>query len=73
MKIRMVTLAAGPGGIYAPGAIVDLDEAIAAAMVAGGYAVLVGVSPVSPSVLPELGREIAVDTAPKAASRRRRK
>jgi hypothetical protein len=38
MQIRMRTLSAGPSGTRHPGEIVDVSEAEAAALVAGGYA-----------------------------------
>lgn len=36
--IRMFTLAAGPAGVLTPGSVVDVEDAIAAAFVEGGFA-----------------------------------
>jgi len=41
MQVRMVTLAAGPEGIYRPGQVVDVEPERARELVAGGFAVLV--------------------------------
>ena len=38
MKVQMVTLAAGPEGVYPAGAVVDVPEAQAIAWIEGGYA-----------------------------------
>ena len=38
MKVRMRTLAAGPGGVLRPGQVVDLPEKQARALIQGGYA-----------------------------------
>ena len=45
MKIRMITLAAWPGGIAQPGQEVDLPAETAQVFVAGGYAVPVRSAP----------------------------
>lgn len=39
MKIRMLTLAAGPDGVLQAGKIAEVPEATARALIAGGYAV----------------------------------
>ena len=39
MKIRMLTLAAGPDGVLQAGKIAEVPEAKARALIAGGYAV----------------------------------
>lgn len=39
MRIRMLTLMAGPEGIRSPGSVVDLPPADAYALVEGGFAV----------------------------------
>lgn len=38
MRVRMITRYAGPGGVWQPGAVVDLPEGHAVDLVAGGYA-----------------------------------
>lgn len=56
MKIRMLTLAAGPDGVLQAGKIAEVPEARARALIAGGYAV--DVSPKEPNPSPSLkGRE----------------
>jgi len=42
MKVRMLSLAAGPDGVLLPGAEVEIPDDPARALVAGGYAVAVG-------------------------------
>jgi len=41
MKIKMMTLYAGPGGVMTPGSVYDVDQKIGQALVAGKYAVRV--------------------------------
>ncbi len=41
MRVRMITLMAGPGGVYQPGQEVDVDPQIARALAEAGYAVIV--------------------------------
>jgi hypothetical protein len=38
MKIKMLTLAAGPDGINRPGTIIDVDETVARQLISGCYA-----------------------------------
>lgn len=38
MKIRHITLSAGPGGVFRPGDIRDVSEDEARALITGGYA-----------------------------------
>lgn len=38
MRVKLITRMAGPGGVAHPGQIINVDDAIAAALVAGGYA-----------------------------------
>ena len=38
MKVMMKTLCAGPDGIVEPGAVVDVSQDQAQALIAGGYA-----------------------------------
>lgn len=39
MRVRMVTLAAGPAGIWRPGEVVEVDVATASTLLAAGAAV----------------------------------
>ena len=39
MKIKMLTLAAGPDGINRPGTIIDVDETVARQLIGGCYAI----------------------------------
>lgn len=39
MRVRMLTLSAGPGGVFLPGREYELDSVEAQALCAGGYAV----------------------------------
>lgn len=50
MRVRMVSLAAGPDGSWPPGSVLELPDDLARALVAGGYAVAVGelVEPTAP-------------------------
>lgn len=70
MRLRMVTLAAGPDGVYLPGSIVEVEDETAARMVAGGYALPVDIPLVSPSAVAH-GQERAVNPAPGMAERRK--
>lgn len=38
MRVRMVTGAAGPQGVWPPGAVIEASESLALALIAGGYA-----------------------------------
>lgn len=38
MKIKMLTRAAGPDGVWEPGRVLHVDNDIGEALVAGGYA-----------------------------------
>ncbi len=42
MRVRMVTLAAGPGGVRRPGDVIDVSSHEARDLLEGGYAVPVG-------------------------------
>ena len=71
MKVRMITLCAGPGGIWPPGSIVDLPDEQARQFVAGGYAVAVGAK------TPSLARESAAvepeENAARPAAKRKKR
>lgn len=41
MRVRLIAIYAGPRGAFAPGTVLDLPDAEAAALVRGGYAALV--------------------------------
>lgn len=58
MKIKMLTLSAGPGGVLTPGSITEMPTAQAQNMIAGGYAVEVEVKKAAP-VKPEAEIETA--------------
>ncbi len=38
MRVRMLATAAGPGGVFLAGQVVDIDPKLAKAFIAGGYA-----------------------------------
>lgn len=67
MKVKMVTLAAGPEGMLRPGAEIDLPQEKAMALIEGGYAVPVHVVRETATVEPP---EQAVE--PESKPRRRR-
>lgn len=74
MKVRMMSLAAGPDGSWPPDSVHDLPDGLARALVAGGYAVAVDAAG-SPSAGsgggPHLaGVEHAIDARVVAAERR---
>jgi len=72
--VRMITLMAGPGGIFQPGQVVNLPAKAAQALVAGGYATAEG-TPLATSPGGE-GEETAavepVERAVKPSPRRRK-
>lgn len=43
MRVRMLTLAAGPMGVFPPGSVREVSESDAAALIGGGFAVPVDV------------------------------
>jgi len=45
MRVRTLTLRAGPDGIVQPGSVLEVSEAEAHALVARGYAELIGPEP----------------------------
>ena len=77
MRVRMVTLAAGPDGIALPGSVIDVADAVGVALCAAGYAVAVAGSTGSPTgtgPAPHMtGVEHAIDPAPMTAEKRKRK
>jgi hypothetical protein len=38
MRVKMITTAAGPDGVFLAGQVVDIEEKLAKAFIAGGYA-----------------------------------
>jgi hypothetical protein len=58
----MTALAAGPDGVLRPGTAVDVPDAQAADLIAGGYAIDI------PTPEPETATEAAAETAAAAAS-----
>ena len=71
MRLRMVTLAAGPDGIHLPGSIIEVEDEAAARMVAGGYALPVDIPLVSSSAVSH-GAERAINPTPHTAERRKK-
>lgn len=53
MKIKMITLAAGPEGVKHPGKIYDVSDTEAKAFVTGGYAEYVGAAPAETIAQPQ--------------------
>lgn len=53
MKIKMLTLLAGPAGVRQPGSVHDVPTAEAEALIAGGYAEKVKASSADPVLAPE--------------------
>ncbi len=45
MKVKLLTLMAGPEGTFSPGAVLDLEAEKAKVLVAGGYAILLETEP----------------------------
>ncbi len=76
MRIRMITLAAGPEGIWRPGQILDVTPAAARQMTLGGFAVALEEPPVDPpgGAVPGPGVETATrERRETAVGRRQRK
>jgi len=71
MRVRMVTLAAGPDGVAPPGSEIDVADAVGVALCAAGYAVAVAGEGQTPPLL--AGAERAVDPGPMTAEKRKRK
>jgi hypothetical protein len=65
MRVVMVTIAAGPEGVWLPGMEVDVTDAVGANLIAQGYAVAVTMAP--PAV------ERAVSQAAVQAERRNKR
>ena len=70
MKVRMVTLMAGPDGVVMPGSQIDVPDAFGVALCADGYAVAVEGEGQTPPHMAEIER--AVDVAAVTASKRKR-
>lgn len=49
MKVKLITLMAGPEGTFSPGAVLNLESEKAIALVTGGYAI--SLEPNSESVI----------------------
>ncbi len=58
MKIRLITLMAGPEGVFPPGSVIEVSPEEARALVAGGYA-----EPVLRTAAPAKAEPPAVETA----------
>jgi len=66
MRVRMKTQYAGPGGSAGPGVTIDLEEAEANGLIAGGYAEAVPAAPElapEPAAAPEAAPVPAIETA----------
>ena len=49
MKVRLLTLMAGPTGVVEPGQEIEVDGEMAHALIAGGFAVTLGGRPSAPA------------------------
>lgn len=67
MRVRMLTLSAGPAGVVQPGAVVEVSDEEGRALIAGRYAELVEV-PIKAAVPVETA---TLEGAPEAAVARR--
>jgi hypothetical protein len=75
-RVKLLTLMAGPTGVFQPGQIVTISTDMATALVAGGYAEMVDqvADPVEASGLPAAAPsggppvELAIDVAPETAT-----
>lgn len=69
MRVLMRTQYAGPSGSAAPGGIIDLSEAEAGGLIAGGYAEAVetALAPI-PAPVAEAVAEAAIAAAPETAT-----
>lgn len=70
MRVRMVTLAASPAGVFHAGEVWEFGETEARALVAGGYAVALDPQPAAAAPAP-VARE-TTDVAPNETAALRR-
>lgn len=71
MKIRLISLMAGPAGVVQPGQVIDMQpDSYAEAMVAGGYAEKVEAKDAAPMASPAPA-ETTTAAPPENASTRR--
>ena len=73
MKVQLKTLMAGPNGVIAAGQVVELPEAEAQALTAGGYAVSAETISLTPVSEPASEAEESEPESEKLAARRSRK
>jgi len=73
MKVQLKTLMAGPNGVIAAGQVVELPEAEAQALIAGGYAVSAETISLTPVSEPASEAEESEPESEKLAARRSRK
>ena len=66
MRVKMKTIYAGPSGSAPPGKVIDLPDAEANALVAGGYATPVEAP--APAAVPPVAPEAPVETATEPAA-----
>lgn len=64
MRVQLLTIAAGPEGVWLPGSVVDVAPETARALLAGGYAIL---PPMDRRPVPP---EQAVERVPERSKRR---
>jgi hypothetical protein len=65
MKIKLMTLMAGPSGVFLPGTIVDLPDLEARQLILGRYAVPVDPEPTPEAAVLEGPQEKAVKPRPR--------
>lgn len=61
MRVRMLSTAAGPAGVWPAGSIQDLSDKQALLLVGGGYAEAITIAPV-PTSGPEVKQKPATET-----------
>ena len=66
MKIRLITLMAGPEGVFPPGSVIEVSPEEARALIAGGYAEPVPHLAAAPKVEPSAIETAAVQPGSRA-------
>ena len=66
MKIRLITLMAGPEGVFPPGSVIEVSPEEARALIAGGYAEPVPRPAAAPKVEPPAVETAAVQPGSRA-------
>ncbi len=62
VRVQLLTLLAGPDGVFPPGSVVEVSAEMAEGLIAGGYAVVLGSQERAPA-------EIETTQAPEAPER----